>query len=178
MMAMTNGKNDEIAIWRRAAVTVTVTVTVNIENATTMTTMKVTGTTDERPGLQDGIEACQAIAIPDGDATKTRMGRDEMTATTAIKSVTVSANGVATRAETVIGTGNQTGVTDTAMMTGIARHILPLIRRLDTAGIGIEKAKAILTGEDGDFRFLSNRKSIEVVGVYLLDVWKATILIP
>ena len=63
----------------------------------------------------------------------------------------------------MIGTGNETGVTDTAMMTGIARDILPLIRRLDTAGIEIEKAKAILTGEDGDFGFLSSRKAFKLL---------------
>ena len=149
---MTNGKNGGIATWRRAAVIV------NTDDATTMTTMIVTDTTDERSGLQGGIEACRAIAIPDEDAMKTKMGRGEMIATTGTESVTVSANVVARRAKTVTGTVNETGVTDTATMIGIARDILPLIRRrLDTAGIGIEIVTAVLIGEDdtmtGDFGF-------------------------
>lgn len=141
-----NGENAGIATWKK--VVVTRTVIENIDDATTMTTMTVTGMTNEDldpRGLLDETEVCLVTVILDADATKTTTGRTEMIGIIGIENAIVNVVRTVKRAETAIGTGSERRAIDTGTMIGIVRGIPPLIRH-DMAGIEIVTVTHI--GED------------------------------
>lgn len=158
------GKNVETATWKR--VVVIRTVIENIDDATTTTTMIVTGTTDEGLDLQDlpgETEVYLVTVIRGGDVTKTTTGRTEMTGTIGIENGTVNAVRIVKRAEIVIGTGSERKAIDTVTMTGIARGILLLIHR-DVAGIEIVTVTRI-EGDERPIRrpwLLSSRRTFRL----------------
>ena len=136
-----NGENAGIATWKK--VVVTRTVIENIDDATTMTTMK-NEDLDPR-GLLDETEVCLVTVILVADATKTTTGRTEMIGIIGIENAIVNVVRTVKRAETAIGTGSERRATDTGTMIGIVRGIPPLIRH-DMAGIEIVTVTHI--GED------------------------------
>lgn len=152
---MTNGSNDEIAIWRRVAVIGIVIVTHGV--ATTMT-MKLIAMTDGGPDLQGETGVCHPVTgIQDGADTKMKIATVVMTATTGTETVT----GIVTIAGIVIEmeignesvTGTEIGIGTAAdgivmMIAIVAQGILRRIHRVDIViGIGSETVIATPAGE-------------------------------